>query len=200
MSVDAKMVDKALRSEVLGLLKEIGFTRRSGLKLWRHHEQFVDVIQFKHFSRYDAVVIGTETFSVAIELGLFLTNSPFTVKQEGDAALPYPYHCQFRGSLTKHLQQPELEVQSIWHVNSDGSNFSAVFADIRGVIERDAPAWFDRVRDLDAMRILVENENEEWVGNIPKLWGFGRPGSRSRVETLQMIDDLLAKKVNIIKT
>lgn len=194
MTVDAKVVDKALRMDVFGFLKEIGFTRRKGLKLWRDHEFFVDIIQFRHFSPYLADGLKTETFSVTIDLGVFFTNTSRKTKRNGDTPLPDAVDGHFRGNILKHLRQPELERRDIWHINPDGSNLDAVITDIENVVQKDVPAWFKRVHDLDVMREILETEGAEIVDDdIPILFGFGNPGSPNRLGTIAAVDDVLAK-------
>src|SRR5690606_16918632 len=100
---------------------------------------FVDIAQFRHLSSYNAEVIGTETFSVTIELGVFLKDTFREVRMDGVNPLPDASDGHFRGVIQKNLQQSELQRKDIWHIDQDGSNLNSVIADIKKVVQTDVP-------------------------------------------------------------
>lgn len=194
MRIDAKVVDTELRNHVFGVLKDMGFARRKALKLWRDHEFFVDIVQFRHFNQYTADVIGTETFSVSIEMGVFFRSAADGIRKEGDRMLPDASDGYFRGSLVKRLTQSELKRRDIWHVNSDGSNLDAVIADAVGVVRTDVPEWFERVHDLNYMRELLQTGDPTMIDeHIFTLHGFGYLGSPRRQRVIAAVDEVLIK-------
>ena len=125
--MDTKTVAQELRKGIFKYLKDKGFSTRNGLKLWRSNKETVDVVRFHHFSKYKADVIGTKTFSLGIEVGVFLSFAPVVSMDSMTNRLqPDVSDCHFWGSLVKTISQEELPRRDIWHLHEDNSNFIEV--------------------------------------------------------------------------
>lgn len=194
MFLTTKDVDRALRQEVFPHLKGIGFNRRKGLKLWRDNINSVDVIVFSHLSKYLAESVGTETLSLSIEVGRFLTNDvERELRCERETIMPDPSDCHFRGNLLKTIQQDHLERRDIWHIGPSDIGLTEVMGDILKVIQASVPIWFDRVNDLHNLADFLQSNETEWEEGVMIFGGFGRPKSPVRLRILDLIHDLLSR-------
>jgi len=178
--VDSKIVNKGLRTEVRPLLETLGFSQFTSRSAWRYADRRIDVVNFQSFNAYNAGVLGVTTYSFALNLGCFYPEIPYSdgeIKMRAGALRPEEYSCPFRGRLRRSIPQSECDDRSIWYVDEGGRCLAKVLHDVRMVIARDLPHWFDRVATRDAALAILLTEEEQMEDG---LWGFGRMDSPHR--------------------
>jgi hypothetical protein len=164
--LNSRVVNKAIKAIIKPLLKEYGFTKFTARNSWRLGEHQIDVLNFQSFNSYLADRIGSTTYSIAVNLGCYITVIPelptWACRQENGYLLPQEYACHFRRQLLKSIKQPELERKDIWYVDPEGKYL-------------DAP-WFVRFTKLSDVYTLLLGE-EHFVNGT---WGLGAKGSPIR--------------------
>jgi hypothetical protein len=177
--VDSKVVSAAIRAEIRPLLREQGFSRFTGRSAWRFEAGRVEVVNFQSFNSYNAGGIGCTTYSVAVNLGTYLTSVPDLwgrLKRDGHGLLlPQEYECHYRAPLQRALRQPELTRRDIWFIDPEGRYLPKAMHDVRMALLSRGAEWFARLRDdAEVLRILREEREDE------QLWGFGNKPSPIR--------------------
>jgi hypothetical protein len=186
--VDSSVVNREIRAEIRPLLKERGFRHFTSRTAWRVHPDRVDVVNFQSFNSYNAAIMGTTTFSFAVNLGCFLRYIPNQYPpdvypdagtsaslHQGDAPRPREYDCQMRARLRRSYSDGCKDRQ-IWSIDERGSNVTKALHDVRMVLSRDGIPWFQRFTTPNDVYDILANTEE----NMETLWGFGRPGSPIR--------------------
>ncbi|MDX5299509.1 MAG: hypothetical protein LPK85_11245 [Gammaproteobacteria bacterium] len=179
--MDSKVVSRAIKAEVWPLLRDAGFSVFSPRTAWRQHFNRVDVFSFQSFNAYNAGVIGCTTSSFSVRLGCFLLvvppeHAPSRLKSKGGVLIPHEHECQFRGSLARTFQQPELERTDIWYVSPDGASLSRSIQDVRTQYAAHAAPWYAQFGSLEHVLDILEHRDED----MDRLWGFGRNPSPMR--------------------
>lgn len=160
--MDSKVVAREIKREIWPLLRRERFTEFSPKTAWRHTSDQIHVVNYQSFNSYLAQGVGCTTFSFGLNLGIFFRAIPFQdpVKKGPDPSVkPQEYHCHFRHSLLKGIDQPILPRRDTWYVEPDGSNLLQCLDDSRAVIVREGLPWFDRFKSLESvLSLLVEQE------------------------------------------
>ena len=171
-TIDSRVVNAAIRSEIRPLLREQSFTYFTPRTAWRFVAGRIEVVNFQSFNAYTAGVIGCTTHSFAVKLGSYITLVPDirgSVKRRRDALLPQEFQCHLRGSLHRSFAQAELQRRDIWFIDRESRYLSKAIHDVRMLLASEANAWFVRLRDnAEVLRILTY-ESED----VDHLWGFG---------------------------
>jgi hypothetical protein len=179
--MESKVVNKAIRSEIIPFLKANGFNISSGRSFWRHLENKIDVLNFQSFNSYLASKVECTTFSFGVNLGCFYYSIPFQfgndrLKKKNDLLCPREFECHIRRHLLKNFEQEQLKRRDIWYVKEDGSNLEDVIIDAKGVIISDGLKWFTDYNNLEHVLDLLLYKQEDMDGT----WGFGAKGSPIR--------------------
>jgi Domain of unknown function (DUF4304) len=187
--MDSKSVSAELKREIRPLLTDRGFRKFTSRYAWRLHDDRVDVVNFQSFSDFKARSLGCTSYSFAVNLGCYLRRidgTPiFSKVAVSEGRLPREYQCQFRGTLERTFDQPELSRRDIWYVDPDGRYLAKAAHDVRMVLAGQGLDWFDTFQDESrVLRILRDGAESK------SLWGFGAPGSPAR---LRLLDQLSTK-------
>src|SRR5258708_14777033 len=155
--MDSKIVNKAIKKEILSLLKENKFTKFNSRNALRFSEQQVDMINFQSFNSYLAYGVGCTTYSFSINLGVYYKcyektpwfNSKIPTK-------PSEYVWLQAKPLKKTLIQAKLfhpynnpsfhawhkDRNDIWYVKENGSNLEEVIQDAKECIGNEGFNYF----------------------------------------------------------
>lgn len=171
MSITAADVNKALRRNVIPLLRSTGFADGTGRKFWRHVGGKVDHIEIGSLSTYRALTDGATTASFRVRLGISLPfygfqNDPYYkdfIKTGPGGPRPAETQMPIRGVLCP-TGSPALikkhwgwECQSLWSAGSiDEAEQSA--HDLREQLERYALGWMDREWNLRQFLDLLQSK------------------------------------------
>jgi hypothetical protein len=184
--MDGKVVSQLIRKTVWPRLRDQEFSKFSSRDAWRFGQAFC-VVNFQSFNSYLANGLGCTTFSFAVNLGLNYGFMPLgmTTRMPSIEKPPRESECIFRKPLLRRLNQPGNKHPQIWKVDPSGDNAAECVSDALNVLLDEAMQWFELVGDLSKAVQIVEHEDEEFRKSGPLgTWGFGRPGSPLRQQTL----------------
>ncbi len=181
IGMDGRAVDRAVREIVRPLLRSVGFSRFTGRKAWRYHEQTIDLVAFRSFSRDSAQRLGCTTFSFALTSGVFYRCLDVALER------PDTYHLTFGFEGGKSLRQPWFHHEAspntwdrpdVWYVLPDGSNLEESVQDARQLLESTGIALMDRFTtpELGYQALLTERSRNPDFG-LPGIEMPGAPDS-----------------------
>lgn len=206
-TMDARVVDAALREHLWPPLKARGFTRRAGRTGWRDADGAVHCLKVQSYNAYLAERMGATTYSFGINVGVFF---PAIASRSAmgafvrDALRPKESQCHLRRFLTKGIEQPSLtdhgspsdggrskwampwaDRLDVWLVNPDGSNVDDVARDAAEQVLADGLSWLDHASEpREAIRILTEErEPSATRGIVLGIYG-GALGSPRRLHSI----------------
>ncbi|QDC08740.1 hypothetical protein FHY55_05580 [Oceanicola sp. D3] len=197
--MDRKEITAWLRKELFPALKAEGFSQRDGLRLWRHHEDRVDICELRFLTADQAYFIGSTQESLSVDLGgffRFLPRPPWLeIPEKAGLLRPKTYDAHVRGCLVKHLAQANGPDRSdVWHIGLVGDRSDAVLDDLRETCLADMPGWFDRLGDYeDLLDVLHHGEETEVRDGITSFGHFGAKGSPARTLLIAYIARHLGK-------
>jgi hypothetical protein len=167
------IVNRSLRATVSPVLRESGFAKVDARNGWRWLDKAIWVFNIRAVGSYFSDVTGWPPGSVGVWLGIYYPFMPTDVRIKTDdegRLLPLEHVCQMRTHLdcglqqterTHHLQNPaERRRADLWWVEPDGSNATAVAADIATRLRSEGVPWLARHSDLPAALDEVERERD----------------------------------------
>jgi hypothetical protein len=167
------VVNRALRTAVSPLLRQLGFDKVDARNGWRWLDKSIWVFNIRAVGNYFAETTGWPPGSVGVWLGVYYTFMPADAptKPDADGRLhPAEHACHMRTHLEAALDQgkwttrlrnaAERRRADIWWVEPDGSNAAPVAMDIARAIERVGVGWFERQSDLATALREVEGERD----------------------------------------
>lgn len=187
-TIDRKSVIRAYEETLMPVLKDNGFdlfgisAPTKNPAAWRHREKWVDTFELFFVRPEERRKLATNTMSFSITVGRHFLFIPYIQAELPTSAeglsLPYSVACELVYSPKKSIKQREVNVKTLWHIDSDGGNLVDVIDDARRVIINDALLWLSQWDDLSVLlRRLLEEHNDD----SPLVWqGFGGKGSPLR--------------------
>lgn len=155
MTIDAKTTTKALKAEVIPLLKASGFDDWTGRKAWRRRAGCIDTIEFRSISSYDSMVISCPTAS----LGVWFASWPdcfappsYPIKQGPKGPRPQEAEMPLRGYLMPPPDRAARMQPQIWRIASE-EEADAAARDIATQLRENVLDWLSR--DWDGAAILA---------------------------------------------
>ena len=150
--MDSKLGNSHMKRRFWPLLKEAGFGVFTARTAWRHHDNGIDVVNFRSFNSYNAGAIGCTRYSFAINLGCYFKTiapqfEPDRIKSKSGELLPQELNCHLRGRLCRTFKQPELALRDIWYIDAGEKYLGWAMTDVEALLPAKALPWFDKFAD-----------------------------------------------------
>ena len=170
MDVKAIDVSRALRRNVIPLLRSAGFNDSTGRKFWRHKAGKTDHFEFGSLSSYRALTDNATTASFHVRIGISLPhygfqNDPYHkdfITEGGKGPRPRESQMPIRGVLCPKDAPPLTkerwgwDCQPLWRVNTIKEAEEAAI-DLREQLETYALEWMEREWDLQQFLELLKS-------------------------------------------
>ena len=176
--MNSSIVNRAIRSLAWPVLRDRGFTSFTSRTAWRDRDQFIDIINFQSFNRYNADAVGCTTFSFAINLSIYLTDVPSdrAPNVRDDRVRPAEYEGHIRRRLLP--ASPYLSrAQDIWLIDEQGQNTEGTVAQAALALADTADSWFAA---LGSRSVVLSALLGTTAPPDELTWLPGTPGSAAR--------------------
>lgn len=168
---------------------DLGLERVSDDVVWSPSPGLIRMVQISFLDSHHASYFGSSTASFSIEFGALYGPANLV---EAKRDFPRVHYCQVRGKLHQDVRQdsPKKDLppaehrrRDIWWVRASGEDLNASIEGAGRIIKATLGLWLGRLSDYAYVcrYIFWKDENE------PGLFGFGKRGSPSRLQLLELL-------------
>ena len=174
--MDSSAINKLIRSEIWPLLKQQGFTKFEARTAFQYAGPFVNVVNFQSFNEHLASGVGCTTYSLALNLGVFVSGgrSPLIKRDRQGRLLPREYECDFRRAIEKRSSIDGFPRPDVFYIDPDGNTVGPCFREIAHLLMTEAPQWFARHNDLSRLIEAMTPQTDAEGGPFPEVRFAGR--------------------------
>ena len=174
--MDSSAINKLIRAEIWPLLRQQGFTKFEARTAFQYAGPFVNVVNFQSFNEQLASGVGCTTYSLALNLGVFVSGgrSPLIKRDRQGTLLPREYECDFRRALEKRRSIDGFSRPDVFYIDPDGNTVGPCFREIACLLTTEAPQWFARHNDLGRLIEAMTPQTDAEGGPFPEVRFAGR--------------------------
>ena len=193
--MSVKRFREEIKNKFIDILNPYRFNTTSDSTFHLHENELVKVIQIVHLRKVDANIIGTNTASFTINLGIFYTFIPLEYEirtsNVGGLLLPEEYQCHVRKILFRSIFQ-NVRVQKrrdIWFIESAGNNLDRIISFAQKEFVSQGFKWFNAFSNIEYVYrylkgISIKYVIDEFISSHSSTFGIGRKNSLTRLKLL----------------